>query len=254
MNTNLIASIVEAIKIPTIAEQGGDNIYRTIGTIVARIYALRGTPIGTENLKFVSSELNRSICERFPFLTVQEIGIALDKGVKKDYGDYYGLSVVTFLDWIRAYSKSDEYYEARRIKADRALPEKVPPTPEEIEKHKRDSIVWAFAFYRDKKFLIDYQNTCYRYLVDNGILKLSEAEKKQIIEEAKKDIVSREADRRGIRSKDIHTIGELIPAVARDIAPGAAQLDFTAKRIAVQQYFDRLITAKKDIKDVLPAK
>jgi hypothetical protein len=26
MNTNLIASIVEAIKIPTIAEQGGDNI------------------------------------------------------------------------------------------------------------------------------------------------------------------------------------------------------------------------------------
>lgn len=254
MNSNLIKSIDSALQYAPIRDKSEKEIKTALFTIISRAYALRGTAIEKDDVRFISSELNRSICERFPFLTIQEIGIAIDKGVKKDYGEYYGLSVVTFLDWIRAYSKSDEYYEARRIRADRALPEKVPPTPEEIEKQKRDSLVWAFHFYQDKKFLIDYQNTCYRYLVDNGILKLSEDDKKQIVEEAKKDIVSREADRRGIRSKDIHTIGELIPAVARDIAPGAAQLDFTAKRIAVQQYFDRLITAKKDIKDVLPAK
>lgn len=41
-------------------------------------------------------------------ITVEELKIAFNNGVREYYGKYYGLSVKTFNDWIKAYLESEE--------------------------------------------------------------------------------------------------------------------------------------------------
>lgn len=244
-----LAIINKALESRKIREQQSEDIYKPLAVQIGRIHALRGIKLEVEDLRFMARELTRSVEERFPGLTIEEIGIALDKGIKKDYGEYYGLNVITFLDWIKAYSVSETRSKALLEKYKAALPEKVPPTPEEIKRQKIDSIQSAFEKYEKTGLMPTfyiYSGIVYGYCEEMGLISPGNEEKWSAIRKAD-EIISREDKKPGERLKKPVGIGAIIKS--DQIAP--PDVKNKAKAILLERYFAELVKKKIKISDLL---
>lgn len=65
-----------------------------------------------EDKVIIATALYSDLCERFPDLTMQEVQMAFKNGVRKDYGEYYGLNIVTFNGWLKAFIADEKRAEA----------------------------------------------------------------------------------------------------------------------------------------------
>ena len=256
MSTEIATTINQALDYPTIREQREEDIYKPIAMIIGRTYALCGQQVDKENLKFMARELGRSVSERFAGLTIPEIGIALDRGAKKDYGEYFGLNIVTFLDWCRAYTHSEARIKAMESKAIAALPEKVPPTPEEIEKKSRDSAIDCFERYASGKkhrfgwvFILE---GVYDYLSEKSLLQIEPAKKWEFMEEAKRleEQEDRDSAMKSRRRGFARPIGSVIEDIKIEISEN--RVIRRAKQLSVEYYFDGLIKSGTELKDLIP--
>lgn len=106
--TTDIDKIKEALKSPRIRDAKYSDLTNYLAKAIGLVFAIRSAEIEARSIQYMAMELARTVLERFPGISTAELGIALDKGVKRDYGDYFGLNVVTFLDWVRAYFYSPE--------------------------------------------------------------------------------------------------------------------------------------------------
>ena len=102
--------MVVAVDRPKVRELSTPEVYNPLVVLIAHLYLLRGQQVEAGDLRFQAGELEQELRSSYPWLSLEEVRIALDNGVKKKYGEYYGLNVITYLDWIKAYNES----EARR--------------------------------------------------------------------------------------------------------------------------------------------
>lgn len=250
-----IATIQQAITLQPIRELQEAEVFKPMVVNIGRLFALKGQQAETEDLKFMGRELMQSVKERYPGLTVQEIAIALDKGVKGDYGDYYGLNVITFLDWIKAYSISEARRRALEEKAKAEIPEKVPPTPAEVEAMRRESALNHFRDHKKNKRLtcwIVFKSHTYDYLYEKGVLRPTNAEKLKAMERAK-EIVAREikSDRTGGKRVSESITNLIEQYIAKECTNESQRVIVRAKVICLEQFFDELIKNNQDLEPIL---
>ncbi len=85
-------------------------------------------------------------------LRVEEIQALMLHGVKKEYGDFFGINAGTLWDWTVAYAKSDECREYHRriidARAAAMLPQRHEKSANEIEAEIKASINRAYTSYR----------------------------------------------------------------------------------------------------------
>ena len=211
----------------------------------------------------MSRELARSVLERFPGLSIAELGIALDKGVKRDYGDYFGLNVVTFLDWVRSYFESPERKAAVSEKYQLALPPKTVPTEKEFEDLKRMNTISMFAMYKHHGVLLGNPSYPFDYLEAKGVLKMTREEKFSIYEEAKRiasknfipenelsKLETQRANKTTAVCRSLESaVGIILQGKVADDLEKIAVIE--AKRISLARFFDRLIADNKNLADLL---
>ncbi|WP_459186687.1 hypothetical protein ACGE0T_10915 [Parabacteroides sp. APC149_11_2_Y6] len=102
----------------------GKNTVQDVIVIIGGIYAQAGQTILPNELATMANALFRDIQARYSSLTMQEVRVAFENGVRGDYGTFYGLSIVTFNNWLKAYKQSEERYKAVKSlnRAKNALP------------------------------------------------------------------------------------------------------------------------------------
>lgn len=262
--TTDIDKIKEAFKSPRIKDTRYSDLTNYIAKAIGFVFAIRSAEIEAHNIQYMTKELARAVLERFPGISMAELGIALDKGVKRDYGDYFGLNVVTFLDWVRAYFYSPERKIAVFEKNQLALPPKTVPTEEEFEELRRRNTISMFEMYKHYRVLIGDPSYPFAYLEGRGILKLTREEKLSIYEEAKKiaaksyspakDLTGTEENERLNKAEQVcRSLDTAFSSILRDRL--GYDLDkiavIEAKRISITRFFDRLIVEKKNIADLL---
>lgn len=101
------------------------------------------------------------------------------------------------------------------------------PTKEEIYKYMKGRCLIAFQEYKEKKRIIDFGNSKYRFLVDQGILKFSNERWEKMILQAKKEL-----------DKETSESGNLRYVLKRF---DDFDTDIVAKEIALKIFFDDLI-------------
>ena len=262
--TTGIDRIREALKSPRIKDAKYSDLANYLAKVIGIVFAIRSTEIDPDNIQYMARELARSVWERFPGISVAELGIALDKGVKRDYGDYFGLNVVTFLDWVRAYFYSTERKIAVSEKNQLALPPKTVPTEKEFEELRRKNTISMFELYKHYGVLIGDPSYPFAYLESRGTLKLTREEKLSIFEEAKKiasknympakDLTGRDDNKRLNKAAQVcRSLDTAFGVILRDRL--GYDLDkiavIEAKRISIARFFDRLIAERKSIADLL---
>lgn len=128
-----ISSIIHAMQdINRFSQLSSEKKNYALTAIVARLYSLKGMGdktivfkdgkpvkdekgefVRSENLIFAITELEKEIAINYPFLTMSEIQIALEAGVKNELDDDPTfLTVVNFCRWLALYFHSGARLEA----------------------------------------------------------------------------------------------------------------------------------------------
>lgn len=217
------------------------ELLEKLNKIIKATYFKSGFEIHGDNSKekaehsiLLTQAFMQEILRQHPEICIGEIEFAFNHGIYKKYGEYMGLSSVTFINWI------DRYYEQRRelIFKQRQIESKqqknkemIKPSESEIEQRMKDLALKAFETYKEKGFYDDFGNCVYNYLAEKEIIKFTLEEKNKFMQDAKMKLSTTDKEKRFkdflklIEQKDKKTINVVISE---------------AKRLALNNYFSTI--------------
>lgn len=112
---------------------------------------------------FLLAEMFKEIKSHAKGMRIGEISIAFDRGIKKVYGEWVGLSVVTFTGFIHSFLKDPEYLEIKKsLEPER---KEIAPIPydgtKRLEELKKE--------FKEKGWAEDTGNIVYDWLMETGV-------------------------------------------------------------------------------------
>ncbi len=208
--------------------------------VLSRSYAELGhVPVGAtqrdrDNLMKATALLIRNdLLFHFPKVTLPEIANAVRRGIRREYGDYYGFNAITVHEFVKKYLNSEDRLNALD-KQGRYLNSNAPP--EEISEAAKDELmknglIQCRETYRKTGRIIDFGNVNYQMLVQSGEINLSKEEEGEIYREAQMQIKA-EIDAQAV---SFHQIVSRMKGEEKDDAAVVAR----AKEIMLRKYFDQ---------------
>lgn len=141
-----------AITTPSVAQAvdtgRADRLEQKIAGQICEIAQYRGQKMEMPDALTVAHLYLRDLREDFPLLETTDIRPILWAGVKKAFGEFYGINAGTLHDWTAAWIASPEGQAAlaeRTAKAQAAaLPERRTPTAEELDRDIRRAVNDAY--------------------------------------------------------------------------------------------------------------
>lgn len=197
----------------------------------------------TVNLQVLATNLYEEIKSFFPFLKVEEMMLAFRNGVRGEYGDFFGLNIVTFHKWIKGFQTDDR--RKRALVEIKEWNEREPEplmTKEQAFKAWCDTIQTQFERFKETGVFVCANPTHhYRRFQELGLISLTGEQMDAILVRAKESIIKRKklqrlnpnnhAERKELGDFIEHaTKGELTPTEKEVIR-------VEARRIAIEDYY-----------------
>lgn len=170
----------------------------------------------------------------FPQVTFTEIVMAIRKGIRKEYGEYYGYNVIAIHFFVEEYLKSEERTAAMdRQERYRQSQEASEHLTSEQQRHILvEGLKQCRKTYRKTGRIIDFGHVNYQLLVDGGRINLTNEEKQEIYEIAEWQIQREKETQELSLSKQLYLIKNP-PDIKLDVIA-------RAKDLALKKYFDSL--------------
>lgn len=106
-----------ALNTKLIVDMNQKEVQSDIIKILSKTYLDSGKIIDTKELLSLSGGVLNEVKRYFPNLKVGELDLCFQNGVRKQYGEYFGLNIVTFHQWIKSYMAEDKRAEAIKIRS-----------------------------------------------------------------------------------------------------------------------------------------
>lgn len=227
---------------PKIAVTKSETVRAYVRDLIKKTYfeSGQGMKIDGKDLDNATDLLVKDLFSRFARITLPEIGEAFSKGVRGDFGEWFGLNVITFNNWIKAFLQCEERAKAlNRVPGVEQQLKPVEVSPEEKERIGKEAFKNCLASYRKTGIVNDFGNGVYAFLHSHGLVKVTNGDVKQAYAEESERIRKVIADckvalnRIGVGKAE----SELMELDRNE------NISFNlAKKKAVKNYFDSLPT------------
>lgn len=175
-------NILKTLQDPMVKDINDDELFLYCKKAVVAAYADTGYSIPGETeedqqkeLDYQINTLQRDVRIMYPTLRPNEIVIAISNGVRGMYGEFYGISPVTLISFVKSYTMDTE-----RISALRALHEPVECTNEVTDNDKiriaQECVREAYFEFKKNGFFEDYGNAVGNALKRLGLFTYSNDE------------------------------------------------------------------------------
>lgn len=223
--------------------------------IVKTYYSLGQKKDNDKEIELLAENLVNDLNKYHSTMTLEEIDLSFEFGVRKEYGEYYGLNLVTFDVWLKGFKMDQRRVHAFQKKINHLKAPDHIPTYEEKEKIHKRSIELCFNDYKENGILSKYKGydslTCYEILKESGYLTITREQSWQIFEKATNSVKS------DLSSKKIKHIGDAI--LVQQITSEQELIESNknqqvineSRKIALSIYFDSLIYQGKHINDII---
>lgn len=162
-----------------------DELFNTVNASIAKCYADLNLVV-PKDPAYLVNEVTKSILNKYPALRLPEIPIAFEKGIRKEYGEYYGLCVVTFEQFIAGYLTSSTRQNLVKER-DKLIETKNEPTVDEKFTTAKGLCVDAFERVKQGKAIGLTAVAVYTFL--NDIQLIDPDYKKGIMPQALEELV-----------------------------------------------------------------
>lgn len=204
-------------------------VVKSIHQSINRSMADKGVNMVLEELDYLKRSVTDDILKDFHTLSLQDIQLCFSMGVRGNLGEYFGMNVVTFYNWLKKY-KEDVIPETMG-----EVKKYLPPVSVEEEKvdykqldlDKIDSICNAIISYNENAIydFNDFGNIHYKFLnrfsifdtfSEEQIQELKEQAKIELITEAKEKNLTLLAQRKNYQLNNLNKLLEDIEYGAKD--------------------------------------
>lgn len=239
-------AFVKAAFAPKVSELTPAEAEKSTLECINRAYAELGQlPAGSRaedrqrSLSTMSHLILNDLTLYFPLVTIAEVSQAIKRGIRREFGEYYGFNVISVHGFVDKYLDSEERRAAlERQQRHQMAQEATEELSEEAKlKLMEDGLKHCEETYRKTGRIIDFGSVNYQMLVDRGKIKLTNEQKREIYEMAKWEIKRENENQELSLSKALYLIknppDQRIEIIAR------------AREIALRKYFDSIQT--KDV-------
>jgi len=240
-----IVPFVDAFNSKYVRDAEDSEILVTLAEIVSKTtFDAGNTPKPKEEIKAIIGALLPDVKLFFKTLTLDELKLAANRGVRGMYGEMFGVSVASLSKIFNGYMGDMKRQEAKRALIDANTPKDETPKEVTDEEFARLSIE-AFQKFKTTGVYEDWGNIIYLFLERKGLLNYSnerKAEIKLIVE--KKEMaklsapLSMEEKRSFERLKD-------------QLLSGSMDLKGKCRREALLIYFTELSEMEMSLEDLL---
>ena len=165
------------------------EVFNIVLISVAKSFAdLNIKSLAQPDRDYLVNELTDNIIARYPAIRINEIPVAIANGIRGKYGEFYGLSLISFERFIEQYLLSEE-----RVQAVRALPapevvKRVPDKEEQFALAKSNALM-ALQRKQSGKSIAGMASSVYDFLDRLQLLHFSKDEKYDMMADACRELV-----------------------------------------------------------------
>lgn len=190
-NLQLKSLAEQRFKSPRVIQLDQDSLIDSLTDLINNTYVKCRFNIETEELLVLAAELEREIKTEYKWITIHELEHCFNQGYKNRYGEYLGLSVKTFCNWMDYYDKNERHDELNKRK-----PEAKQELPEYTESQKREIILnglrAAHQEYQDTESIAPGRIYLYDFLDEHGIMPTDFKVKERVKALAEKRLIERQ--------------------------------------------------------------
>lgn len=250
-NTDLVQQKQHILLNPPAFKDDYNTVYNELLTSVARAYADLNFAVPVQKeIDIMVASITKNIQDKYKQIRTEEIATAIFNGVRKEYGEYMGLSVITFEIFIKGYLNSS--YRMNLAKSVPQLEAPKEPTREEKFNLAAFNAIQAFLSYSNSKDITLVAPSVYRFLRKLELVSYEEEEQAEFIAQAEKE-VKEELLKQKTKVLDKNKrleIGRMLEA------PQTLEqkIILHAQRLGLYAYFQTLIMEETDLRVLIVAK
>lgn len=246
-----------ALNSPMIKDSDNFTLFEIFKNSITKSYLLIRYDSPSE-LALIIGETLRIALTNYPNIRENEISIAFTRGVLGEYGDFKGLSVVTFIGFLKSYLKDAE--RQKIIALSMVKPEeKNIPSSEEIFNMAKGNALKALDDVKTGRDITISGSAVYDWLSGLGIIMLSTDEKSEILNEAKDELIEEythknmtETDR--FKRIDNTTIIQALNLDYKSSHDVHSKLVRRSKAISLKYFLQEIIISDQDLAELIELK
>jgi hypothetical protein len=234
------------------------DVFNAVLTGVAKAFAdMNVKSTSQQDRDYMVNELTDNIIARYPAIRISEIPIAIGHGVRGRYGEFYGLSVVSFERFIEQYLLSEDRARAVKeiVRDDEGR--RIPSLEEQFAIAKAN-VMMVLERKKCGKSFDSMAGTVYDFLDRLGLLQFTRDEKYDMMADACRELVSE------LNYKLYNVSGTDRATIRRDISAYTASLTGDAltdkqkqeiirisKRLALDAFLQQVMLEELDLTGIV---
>lgn len=169
------------------------DVLKEFSDIISKTFFEAGQKTEADNLKLLCHGLYEEVKKYFPFMRMEEILIAFSNGVRKEYGEFFGINISTFNFWLKSWQTDEKRKQAQSaIRAANEVEYKPVMTRKQADIAWRETIINQFNEFKHTKLLtITMPMSLFKNFENMGLIKLSKEEKQAIYQQATEKFLKR---------------------------------------------------------------
>jgi hypothetical protein len=244
MNKELTTSLQSPLALQATPQQ----LEYTLAQAMAKAFADMGikTTDRRDDITYLVQTMPTEVLRHLPNIRLAEIPLAINRGILKHYGDFYGLNVATFMHFLSAHYQSNQRQTAVKANLSAASTLAQPPSPKQQQQNRLNRLKIAFEQYKNQGFYNDYGSLVFDSINKQGKIPFNTGHEQQILIQARQNLINRYSKVSVYPDERAKLRGML-----NDVLNGDAQslIITEAKRLALIQLFNQLIDKHTDILD-----
>ena len=228
---------LKALNTKLIVDMNQKEVQSDIIKILSKTYLDSGKIIDTKELLSLSGGVLNEVKRYFPNLKVGELDLCFQNGVRGQYGDVFGLNIVTFHKWIKAYLNEEKRAEALKIRNTLQTEPKKEYTEADKLRIRNEFMVHAKKTYLNSGHFGVFEASIgdiYKILVDTG--KCDETDFQSNIDEAY-DVILEDLEQK-MKTNDL-MLRRKLTAQKETLAKDSKEVLTMAKQITIEDLWNR---------------
>jgi hypothetical protein len=234
-----IAIIKNALASARVKDVPDAAVESAAGFMLLELFTLAGQVPDLKDAEVLLKQFAHDLPDRFPALTLNEVKIALGKGIRGDYGEYFGINVVSINKWLKAYMESSERAEAVREQRRPYLPQRAEWTDAEKDACLAAAYDRCLTKYRKTGVIHDAGNAVYDWLDSKGKIRLTRELKGELYDKARRMLLSK-AKTTAAKTPADRRIPVKVLIEEIESSKAGERVTALAKRLALAVVFDKI--------------